>query len=112
MHDIINAQGRQEKHFQPAPLVYEVTARKAGTVTSIDNYRMARIARLAGAPMDKGSGVDLLKKLGDPVAQGEPLYRVHARFPADFRFAKAFIESGNGYRVGATDEVPEVFAEF
>ena len=112
MHDIINAQGRQEEHFQPAPLLHEVTAGKAGTVTSIDNYRMARIARLAGAPMDKGSGVDLLKKLGDPVAQGEPLYRVHARFPADFRFAKAFVEAGNGYRVGAPDEVPEVFAEF
>jgi thymidine phosphorylase len=78
----------------------------------MDNYQMARIARLAGAPMDKGAGVDLLKKLGDPVEQGEPLYRVHAKFPADFRFASALVESDSGYRVGSAEEVPEIIAEF
>ena len=112
MQDIIEAQGRQGERYTPAPLVYEVKATVAGVVTFIDNYRMARIARLAGAPMDKGSGVDLLKKLGDPVVEGEPLYRLHARFPADFRFAKALVKTGNGYRVGDAAEVPEIFAEF
>ena len=112
MQDIIEAQGRQGERYTPAPLVYEVKATVAGVVTFIDNYRMARIARLAGAPMDKGSGVDLLKKLGDPVVEGEPLYRLHARFPADFRFAKALIKTGNGYRVGDAAEVPEIFAGF
>jgi thymidine phosphorylase len=48
---------------------------------------MARIARLAGAPMDKGAGVDLLCKVGDRVRRGEPLYRIHAQFGADFAFA-------------------------
>jgi thymidine phosphorylase len=51
------------------------------------NLQMARIARFAGAPMEKGSGVDLLKKLGDVVSKGEPLYRVYAKYPADFQFA-------------------------
>jgi thymidine phosphorylase len=112
MQDIIDAQGRQSEHWMPAPMVHEVKAGEAGIITSIDNYRMARVARLAGAPMDKGSGVDLLKKVGEAVVKGEPLYRVHARFPADFRFAKALIETGNGYRLGDSEEVPEVFAEF
>jgi thymidine phosphorylase len=112
MQDIIEAQGRQDEQCAPSPLVHEVVAKSTGTVISIDNYRMNRIARLAGAPMDKGSGVDLLKKLGDPVRKGEILYRVHARFPADFRFAGELVEAGNGFRIGQSGEVPSVFAEF
>jgi thymidine phosphorylase len=112
MQGIIEAQGRQTRHYEPGPLVREVTAATAGTVIAIDNYQMARIARMAGAPMDKGAGVDLLKKLGDPVEQGEPLYRVHASFPADFRFAGKLVDSDTGYRLGKPEQVPAVFAEF
>ena len=89
-----------------------MTASDAGTVISIDNFQMARIARLAGAPMDKGAGVDLLKKLGDRVEAGETLYRVHACFPADFGFAKALIGEDVGYRIGPPEKAPPMFAEF
>jgi thymidine phosphorylase len=112
MQDIINAQGRQSERFEPGPLVLAVKADRAGAVTSIDNFQLARIARLAGAPMDKGAGVDLLKKLGERVEEGEPLYKVHASFRSDFQFAASLVESDNGYRVGAADEVPAIFAEF
>ena len=112
MESIIDAQGRQQQQFEPGVLVREVVAESAGTVIGIDNYQMARIARMAGAPMDKGAGVDLLRKLGDTVEQGEPLYRVHASFPADFRFAGNLVDSNNGYRIGDQDEVPRVFVEF
>jgi thymidine phosphorylase len=82
-------------------------------VTGIDNFLVARVARLAGAPMDKGAGTDLLKKLGDPVQKGEPLYRVHAQFPADFKFAQAHnAERGSGYQIGTPDEIPKLFVEF
>ena len=63
-------------------------------------------------PMDKGAGVDLLKKLGDPVEKGEPLYRIHAQFPADFRFSCEKANSMNGYRIGDARDIPPVFAEF
>jgi thymidine phosphorylase len=112
MRDIIEAQGRQTSKFEPGPLTLDVKADEGGRVIAIDNYQMARIARLAGAPMDKGAGVDLLKKLGDPVEPGEVLYRVHAKFPADFRFSSALVEKDSGYRIGSADQVPEVFAEF
>jgi thymidine phosphorylase len=112
MQCIIEAQGRRDRELQPGSLVREVTADRSGTVIAIDNFQMARIARMAGAPMDKGAGVDLLRKLGEPVKKGEPLYRVHASFPADFRFAGALIENDTGYRVGEADRVPELFAEF
>jgi len=112
MQRIIDAQGRQERRFEPGHLVREVVAEQSGTVIAIDNYQMARIARMAGAPMDKGAGVDLLRKLGEEVKKGEPLYRVHASFPADFRFAGNLVDSDSGYRLGTPDEVPTVFAEF
>jgi thymidine phosphorylase len=112
MQAIIEAQGRRHEKLEPGPRMLEVPAATAGTVTAIDNYKMARIARLAGAPLDKGAGVDLLKKLGDRVAKDEALYRVHAKFPADFQFASALVESDSGYRIGAAEDVPEVFAQF
>jgi thymidine phosphorylase len=56
--------------------------------------------------------VDLLKKLGEKVTKGEPLYRVHAQFPSDFRFARSLVETDSGYRIGGIDEIPDIFAEF
>ncbi|MBX9727405.1 MAG: thymidine phosphorylase family protein, partial [Sphingopyxis sp.] len=113
MNTIIEAQGRQMLHPAPGPLTYEVTADQDGTVTGIDNFLLARLARMAGAPMDKGAGVDLFKKLGEPVTKGEALYRVHAEFNADFNFARALTrEHGNGYSIGTTEQVPQFYVEF
>jgi thymidine phosphorylase len=103
MNEIIEGQGRQTRSFLPGRLSFEVHTPRAGVVVGIDNLQMARIARLAGAPLDKGAGVDLLKKLGDGVARGEPLYRVHADFPANFRFARALTERSSGYTVGEAE---------
>jgi thymidine phosphorylase len=77
-------------------LHHEVAAPRDGVVEAIDCVRLARIARLAGAPMDKGAGVDVFKKIGEPVEKGEPLYRIHAAFEADFRFAVKLASDGDG----------------
>jgi thymidine phosphorylase len=98
METIIEAQGRRTEALTPADLTHEVTAEHAGIVGSIDNVRLARIARLAGAPQASGAGVDLLRKVGDPVLAGQPLYRIHARYPADFRFAREVADHDSGYR--------------
>ncbi len=113
MNDLIEAQGRQRHHFAPGELGFEVRAERDGVVVGIDNFLLARLARYAGAPMDKGAGVDLFKKLGDPVEQGEPLYRVHAQFPADEQFARRLVaQKGNGYRIGNDSEIPSAYVEF
>ena len=84
----------------------------SGVVAGIDNYQIARVARLAGAPKVPGAGVDLMHKLGDTVAAGDLLYRVHASYPADLEFARHACERDSGYRLGTADEVPRVFVEF
>ncbi|HVJ55858.1 MAG TPA: thymidine phosphorylase family protein [Aliidongia sp.] len=86
---IVTAQGRAPAATQLGDLTHEAKAAHDGTVTAIDCLRIARIARMSGAPNDKGAGIDLLKKVGDRVEAGEPIYRIHAYLPADFRFAVA-----------------------
>ena len=105
MNEIIDSQGRHA----PIPLgelSFDVKSEQQGVVTAIDNLHLARIARLAGAPMDKGAGVDLFKKLGDPVEEGEVLYRVYAVFPPDLRFAQEQSARGTGYNIGLPEEIP------
>ncbi len=111
LNDIIDSQGRQTRTVAPGHLTYEVCAAAAGVVTGIDNLQLARIARLAGAPLDMGAGVDVFKKLGDRVDKGEPLYRVHAEFKSDFRFACELSQRDSAYVVGKAEDVPKAFVE-
>jgi len=112
MNTIINAQGVQNKKFKLGKLTHDVLSPADGVIISIDNLQMAHIARFAGAPIDKGAGVDLFKKLGDKVKKGEPLYRIHAEFPSDFDFAFALCERENGYLIGKEEQIPKAFVEF
>lgn len=105
MEAIIEAQGVQSKPAELGTLIHEVAAGHDGVVVAIDNYRMNRIASLAGAPMDKGAGVDLLRKIGDRVAAGEPLYRLHAQFQANFNFARTMIEKDTGFIIGEDENI-------
>ena len=112
MNTIIKAQGAQSENFALGQLTHESLSPADGLVVEIDNLQLARIARFAGAPMDKGAGVDLFKKLGDRVEQGEPLYRIHAQYRADFNFALSLCEQNNGYLIGEENQIPRAFVEF
>ena len=99
MKRLIAAQGAPPAASALGALQRDVLAARDGVVSAIDCLRLARIARLAGAPIDKGAGVDLFRKIGDPVQQGEPIYRIHAAFEADFRFAGKFAAEGDGFTI-------------
>ena len=115
MNAIIDAQGRKAfNHHDPqlGRLTLDICTSQAGVVIGIDNLQVARVARLAGAPKVIGAGVDLIRKLGDEVARGDILYRVHAEFPSDLEFARQACARSNGYLIGAAGEMPQVFVEF
>jgi thymidine phosphorylase len=99
MERIIDGQGRVARAPAVGALTREIVAPRAGRIAAIDCFRIGRIARLAGAPMDKGAGIDLLRKVGDPVKAGEPIYRIHSGVPADFRFATDMAEEDPGVRL-------------
>jgi thymidine phosphorylase len=64
-----------------------IFAEQSGRVHAIDNRRIARLAKLAGAPDDKAAGVDLHVRAGDHVERGEPLCTVHAVAPGELAYA-------------------------
>ncbi len=99
MERIMAAQGPPPQSTGLAGLTKDVCAAKGGVVTAIDCYRIGRIARLAGAPISKGAGVDLLKKIGASVKAGEPLYRVHAAVETDFAFSCEMAMESHGYDI-------------
>ncbi len=102
MASIIEAQGARGFDWRNPPLAgmrHEVTAAADGVVTAIDCERLSRIARLAGAPNAAGAGVDLLRKIGDPVACGEALYRIHADTMAELQFAREVAARASGFRL-------------
>ncbi|MDH5360085.1 MAG: thymidine phosphorylase, partial [Gammaproteobacteria bacterium] len=111
MKAIIAAQGAANTSVNLGKLSYDVVAQRSGFVTAIDNFHLSRLARLAGAPMDKGAGVELFKKLGDPVDEGEPLYRVYAEFQTDYEFACNFTRLSSGYQIGEESAISKSYME-
>jgi thymidine phosphorylase len=99
MEAIIHAQGPSPISEGIGELVHEVCARNAGTVVAMDCLQIAQIARLAGAPTNPGAGIDLLRKGGDHVRAGEPLYRIHGSEPSDFHFAVEAAAEDDGLRI-------------
>lgn len=87
MDAIMSAQGAPPRVTKPGNLVHEVAAPCDGRVSSMDCFRITRLARLAGAPTDPGAGLDLLKGNGDRVRRGEPLFRIYGEEETDFRAA-------------------------
>jgi thymidine phosphorylase len=66
-------------------------AERSGRVSSIHNRKIARLAKLAGAPDDKAAGIDLHVAVGDAVDAGQPLCTVHADSPGELAYAYDYV---------------------
>lgn len=66
----------------------------SGHVAAIDNRRIARIAKLAGAPTSKAAGVKMHLRVGDPIVAGEPLFSIYAETPGELDYALAYADAG------------------
>jgi thymidine phosphorylase len=64
-----------------------VLAARRGRLSAIDNRKVAKLAKLAGAPDAKAAGVEMHVKVGEPVESGEPLCTVHAQSPGELQYA-------------------------
>ena len=61
-------------------------ADRSRKIQSIDNRKIAKLAKLAGAPDRKAAGVDLLARAGDPINKGAPLCMVLAEAPGELAY--------------------------
>ena len=73
-----------------APLTHAVNAVRGGLCAALDNRRLARVAKLSGAPRAPSAGIDLHVRLGQRVESGAPLYTVHAEAPGELEYALAY----------------------
>lgn len=80
---------------EPAVAAYTapVLAARSGRVGSIDNRRLSRVARLAGAPGAAVAGLVLHCHVGERVIGGQPLYTLHSAAEGELDYAYAYVQS-------------------
>lgn len=76
-----------------APYAHPLTAMRGGRVVHIDNRKLARLAKLAGAPEAKSAGVHMEVRLDDLIDQGQPLLHVHAETTGELAYALDYAAS-------------------
>ncbi len=100
MNRMIHAQGKAPQP-QLGHLTRDIVSNVSGTVEAIDNSRINKIGIWAGAGQYAGAGLDLFKKVGDHVEQGETLYRIHSCNSTDFAFANSVVDGYTGYEISS-----------
>ena len=71
---------------------YKYRASKSGKIKEIDNKKIAKVAKIAGAPHDKVAGLYLHKKVKDKVKKGQILMTVYSNSRVKLNYAKTFIK--------------------
>src|SRR3989344_4481877 len=99
MNHIITAQGKQ-KMPSLGTFCYHVRSRYIGRVQEIDNEIIAKIARIAGAPEDKGAGLYIKKYKGDIIKRGDVLYTLYAESQFKWDLALEFLRKNKAYIIG------------
>lgn len=87
---ICNAQGgfKEPKH---AKFNYDVFSLETGKVQFIDNRKLARIAKLAGAPISPSAGVLFFAPIGKEIKKGDLLFRIYSESFGELEYAKEYL---------------------
>lgn len=105
MHRIIAAQGAPTCSSDLASLRADVLSPFDGVVASIDCLRINRLARLAGAPLYKGAGIRIHKKIGDRVDKGEPIYTTYSADSSQRHLTMAESQNESGYTISSSEKL-------
>ena len=102
MIEIIRAQHGKEiapEDIRIGKFCCDILSKKSGKVIGIDNFFVSRIARIAGAPHDKGAGIYLYKHIGDKVKKGDKLFTIYSESEHEFKFAVEFAKNNDVFAV-------------
>lgn len=88
--DICKAQGGfTEPQF--AKFRHDIRSNCPGTVRSIDNRKISRIAKLAGAPDHPRAGVRFFAPLGKSIKKGDVLYTIFTETEGELEYALQYV---------------------
>ena len=94
LHAICEAQGGFREP-QTAKHNKTIEADFSGIITEIDNRKIARVAKLAGAPDATEAGVDFRVQLKEKVEWGQPLFTIHANSPGELEYAYEYYRNNS-----------------
>ncbi|NVE95997.1 thymidine phosphorylase family protein [Altererythrobacter lutimaris] len=83
---ICKAQG-EFRRPERARFQHVIECERSARIASIDNRRLARLAKLAGAPRSPAAGVVIHVNIGDPVEAGQPLITLHGESIGELEYA-------------------------
>ena len=81
---------------QIAQWKHEVLSQHAGVVTEIENRKLAKVAKLAGAPEDALAGIYFQSPIGRQVAIGDVLYTIYSSAEGQLAYALEYIAQEDG----------------
>ncbi len=105
MMQIIEAQGGDPNispdDIKVGPFVKEYFATKDGYIVEVNNSLVNQIAKAAGCPSSKSSGVEIIKKQGAKIKEGDVVFRVYSHSESKLRKAeKIYNTTGGPIRLG------------
>jgi len=113
LREIIEAQGG-DPSIKPEEIhvgdeVFTLRSERSGYLLWINNASLVEIARLAGAPKDKGAGVLLHRKIGEAVRKGDPLLTIYAE--RDIKLERAINRLEESYVLGIGERMEMLIHE-
>ena len=113
LREIIEAQGGDPEvkleDIEVGDKRFTVRSDRDGYVLWIDNSSLVDVARLAGAPKDKGAGLVLHRKVGDRVGKNEPLFTIYAE--RNIKLQRAIDSFNKGSFIGVGDRMEMLIHE-
>ncbi|MBD3211028.1 MAG: AMP phosphorylase [Candidatus Lokiarchaeota archaeon] len=100
MRDIIELQGGdpdiQPDDIELGPYQKDFYSNKSGHITEVDNAIINQIAKAAGCPYAKTSGVEIYRKQGAKIEKGEKIFTIYSNSENKLRRAKKIYNSTGG----------------
>jgi AMP phosphorylase len=88
--EIIKAQKGKLDNLNPGKYKKDIFSKKSGKIKLIENKKTNQLARAAGCPLDKSSGVYLYVHVGDKVKKKDKLLTIYAESKSRLRGAIKF----------------------
>lgn len=97
MQEIIKAQGGNPNvdanSLKPGNCVFEKRAKKNGSVKGINSKNLTIVAKLLGAPAEKGAGIFLNKKIGEKYSKHDTIYTLYSEDAKKLSEGKEAVET-------------------